>query len=60
MIFDELTLHNFGVYGGRQSATLTPLDRRHPVVLLGGLNGGGKTTLLDALQLGFYGPLDQL
>lgn len=55
MILDELVLHNFGVYGGRQAVTLTP-DASKPITLFGALNGGGKTTLLDALQLCLYGP----
>jgi DNA sulfur modification protein DndD len=54
MIFDEIILKDFGVYGGKQSAILTPQENR-PIVLFGGLNGGGKTTLLDAVQLAFYG-----
>jgi DNA sulfur modification protein DndD len=57
MILDEITLHNFGVYKGRQSLRLTPPSQKKPIILLGGLNGGGKTTLLDALQLAFYGKL---
>ena len=56
MILDELVLHNFGVYRGRQTVRLTPPEEGRPVVLFGGLNGGGKTTFLDALQLALYGP----
>lgn len=54
MILDSISLENFGVYRGRQEIELTP-DKNKPVVLFGGLNGGGKTTLLEALQLAFYG-----
>ena len=56
MILDELVLHDFGVYGGRQVLPLTPVASDRPIVLVGGLNGGGKTTLLEALQLCLYGP----
>ena len=60
MIFDEIVLHNFGLYGERQAITLTPPFPSKPVILFGGLNGGGKTTLLDALQLGLYGPFAKI
>ena len=56
MIIDSITLFNFGVYAGTQTLTLTPPAENKPIVLIGGLNGGGKTTLLDALQLCFFGP----
>ncbi|MBK4717539.1 DNA sulfur modification protein DndD [Azospirillum sp. YIM DDC1] len=56
MLFDEITLHNFGTYLGRQTIPLTPASAERPIVLFGGLNGAGKTTLLDALQLTLFGP----
>lgn len=55
MIIDRLVLHNVGVFNGRNEIVLTPAAPDKPVVLIGGQNGGGKTTLLDALQLAFYG-----
>jgi DNA sulfur modification protein DndD len=54
LILDSIILENFGVYAGRQEARLTP-EPGKPIILFGGMNGGGKTTLLDALQLAFYG-----
>jgi DNA sulfur modification protein DndD len=54
MLFRELVLYNVGVYRGRQSIDLTTSPSR-PVVLVGGLNGCGKTTLLDSLQIVLYG-----
>jgi DNA sulfur modification protein DndD len=54
MILDAIIIENFGVYGGSQEIELSP-SKNKPVILFGGLNGGGKTTLLDALQLAFYG-----
>lgn len=54
MILDSIIIENFGAYGGRNEAILTP-DNDKPIILFGGMNGGGKTTLLDAIQLAFYG-----
>ena len=55
MIFTEIIIHNFGIYKGRHVVDLTPKSANRPIILLGGLNGGGKTTFLDALQLTLYG-----
>lgn len=54
MILDSIILNNFGAYCGCQEAVLTP-EVNKPIILFGGMNGGGKTTLLDAVQLAFYG-----
>ncbi|MGH7999197.1 MAG: DNA sulfur modification protein DndD [Brasilonema sp.] len=57
MIFLELVLENFGPYNGRQVLNLNPKekDNSRPIILLGGMNGGGKTTLMDAIRLALYG-----
>ena len=57
MIFLELVLENFGPYCGRQVINLQPNndDNPHPIILVGGMNGGGKTTFMDAIRLALYG-----
>lgn len=57
MIFLELVLQNFGPYCGRQVINLEPRveENSRPIILLGGMNGGGKTTLMDAIRLALYG-----
>jgi DNA sulfur modification protein DndD len=59
MILQQLTLRNFGLFRDRQVFDLAPVVRagkNRPIVLFGGINGGGKTTLFDAIQLALYGP----
>ena len=60
MILDELVVHNFGLYSERQKIVLTPPAPDRSIILFGGLNGHGKTTLLDALQLCLYGPFAKI
>ena len=57
MIFTELVLENFGAYANRNVINLRPEDQyiMRPIVLFGGMNGGGKTTLMDAIRLALYG-----
>ena len=53
MIIKELTLHNFGVYAGTNRFMF---QGERPIVLIGGMNGRGKTTFLEVVLLALYGP----
>jgi DNA sulfur modification protein DndD len=57
VILNELVLHNVGTFAGRQVIDLTPPSSAKPIVLVGGLNGAGKTTILESIQLALYGSL---
>lgn len=58
MIIDSLSVLDFRVFSGAHDFDLVPKIKRGknaPIVLFGGLNGGGKTTILRALKLALYG-----
>jgi len=54
MILTRLVLENYGAYKGRNVFELETTPER-PIVLIGGVNGAGKTTVLDSILLGLYG-----
>ncbi len=55
MIIEKLKLRNLGVYAGEMTIDLTPVSPEKPVILIGGLNGRGKTTLRNAILLCLHG-----
>lgn len=52
MIIKKLIMHNFGVYS---STNVLEFSSNKPVALIGGMNGRGKTTILEAVLLSLYG-----
>jgi DNA sulfur modification protein DndD len=60
MLIKELTLTDFRVYAGTNHFNLAPeknLGRTRPIILFGGLNGAGKTSILLGVRLALYGRL---
>lgn len=67
MLITKLSLNNFRVFRGLHEIDLTPsapLYNKHgtaisgterPIILFGGLNGAGKTSILTAVRLALYG-----
>jgi DNA sulfur modification protein DndD len=54
MIINEIQLTNIGAYRGTNSIDIRPVDGKN-VILIGGENGAGKTTFLNAIKLGLFG-----
>lgn len=58
MILTRLSITNFGVYNGLHEFDLRPRrvdGQMLPVILIGGKNGAGKTTILESIRLCLYG-----
>ena len=47
-------IENYGAYAGANRLDLSVRPGR-PVVLIGGLNGAGKSTILESIMVAMYG-----
>jgi DNA sulfur modification protein DndD len=58
MQLESLTICDFGLFRGEHIIDLNPRKKYNstrPIILFGGLNGSGKTTILAAIRLAIYG-----
>lgn len=58
MLLRRLVLENFGLYEGVQEIDLRPRQKGGctlPVILIGGKNGAGKSTIFEAILLCLHG-----
>lgn len=55
MIIKSLTLNNFRVFCGNNDINLAPSNNDKSIVLFGGLNGAGKTSILTGVRVALYG-----
>ena len=55
MHFSSIELYNYGIYKGLHTLNLVNQQEQKNITLIGGMNGRGKTTLLDSVFLCLYG-----
>ena len=58
MILETLSLDNYRVFQGQHEIDLAPRhtgNTKKPIILFGGLNGAGKTSILSAIRLVLFG-----
>ena len=54
MLLERLSICNYGVYAKKNDFDLA-VTPESPIILVGGLNGAGKTTILESLMVALYG-----
>ena len=54
MLLERLSVENYGVYAGRSTFDLSTSPEK-PIVLIGGLNGAGKSTIFECIMVALYG-----
>lgn len=57
MKINKIKLYNFSSYEGENIFDFTCEDTEKNIVLIGGKNGAGKTSLFTAIKVALYGPL---
>lgn len=57
MKINKISLYNFSSYEGLNEFDFTSNDPERNVILIGGKNGAGKTSLFNAIRIALYGPL---
>lgn len=57
MKINRITLYNFSSYEGKNVFDFNCPDDNKNIVLIGGKNGAGKTSLFTAIKVALYGPL---
>lgn len=55
MHFSSIELYNYGIYKGLHTINLVDQISQKNITLVGGMNGRGKTTILDSIFLCLYG-----
>ena len=56
MIFHQITLKDYGLFSGEQSLNFhIPKKGKDSITLIGGLNGSGKTTIFESIQVCLFG-----
>jgi DNA sulfur modification protein DndD len=55
LLLSKFVVENFGVFRGRHVFDLRTIDNTKPIILFGGRNGTGKTTLFEGIRLCLYG-----
>lgn len=55
MIFKSLAFANYKAYGGVAAFDLSGYSNKRPLYLVGGVNGAGKTSIIEAVKLCLYG-----